>query len=73
MDLPIAKLITLKFQQYDVTIYDVRADFRILFGMCNGIVLIYPKFHRDVTINDGIEFFMFSVLCVFGQTTEVSL
>ena len=29
----------IKFQQYEVIIYDVSADFKILFGMWNSFVL----------------------------------
>ena len=29
----------IKFQQYEVIIYDVSADFQILFGMWNSFVL----------------------------------
>ena len=68
---------TIKFQQYDVIIYDVSADFRILFGMWISIVMSYScaKFHHDITIilKELIVFFMFLVLCIFGQPTEVSV
>ena len=30
---------TLKFQQYDIIIYDVSADFSILFGAWNSLVV----------------------------------
>ena len=45
---------TLKFQPHDVIIYDVNADFGILFGMWNILVMSYPcaKFHNDMTINN---------------------
>ena len=47
----------LKFQEYDVIIYDNSADLRTFFGMWNSIVLSYPcaKFHHDMIINDGIN------------------
>ena len=47
----------LKFQQYDVIIYDVSADFGILFGMWNSIVLSHhcAKFHDDMTTDNGIN------------------
>ena len=58
----------LKFQQYDVIIYDVRVDFEILFGMWKSFVISYPctKFHNDITINDGITcIFHVFLFCVF--------
>ena len=66
----------LNFQKYDVIIYDLSADFRILFGMWNSFVMSYPcaKFKHDMTINNGINcIFLLFVLCIFGQTTEVSV
>ena len=55
---------TLKFQQYHVNIYDVTADFGILFGVWIGLVTSYPcaKFQYDMTINNGI-YCVFHVLC----------
>ena len=47
----------LKFQQYHFIIYDISADFGILFGMWNSIVPNYPcaKFHYDMAIDNGIN------------------
>ena len=55
---------TFKFRQYDVIIYDVSADFRILFRMWNSLVMSYPcaKFHRDMVIDNGIN-------CIFHVYT----
>ena len=49
---------TLKFQQYDVIIYDASENFGILSGIWNTLVmrLSCAKFHHDVTINNGIIF-----------------
>ena len=48
----------LKFQQYEVIIYDVSAEFEISFDMWNSLVMNYPcaKFHYDMTINNGINY-----------------
>ena len=46
---------TLKFQQYDVIVFDVSADFEILCGMWSSLVTSYPfaKFDHDMKISDG--------------------
>ena len=65
----------LKFQRYDVIIYDVSADFRILFGMWNSFVMSYPcaKFQHEMTINNRINC-IFSVFCfVYFWTNDRSL
>ena len=43
--------------QYHFIIYDISADFGILFGMWNSIVPNYPcaKFHHDMAIDNGIN------------------
>ena len=57
----------LKFQKYDVIIYDVSADFRILFSIWNSFVMSYPcaKFKHDMTINNGINCTFLVSFCVF--------
>ena len=65
---------TLKFRQYDFIIYDVIADFGILFCMWNLLVMSYSRanIHHDIT--ELIEFFMFFfVLRIFGQMAEISV
>ena len=65
----------LKFQQYNVIIYDISADFRILFGMWNSYVMSYPcaKFQHDMTTGNGINC-IFTVFCfVYFWTNDISL
>ena len=44
----------LKFQHYEVIIYDVSGDFGILFGLWNRLIMNYlcAKFHCDTSIID---------------------
>ena len=65
----------LRFQQYAVIIYDVSADFRILFGMWNDFVMSYPctKFQHDITIRNIINcifLVLFSVFLEKGQKSQ---
>ena len=67
----------LKFQQYDVIIYDVSVDFRGSFGMLNSLVMSYhcAKFQHDITVNDRITciFHAFCfVYCVFFDKRQKS-
>ena len=57
----------LRFQQYDVIIYDVSAYFEILFDMLNSLIMSYPcaKFYRDMTIN--ITELIAFVLCILDN------
>ena len=65
----------LKFKKYDVIIYDVSARFTLSFGMWNSFVMNYPcaKLKHDMTINKGINCIFSFFVCIFGQTTEVSV
>ena len=67
----------LQFQQYNVIFCDVSADFGISFRTYSGLAMSYPcvKFHHDMAIiNNGINCsFMYFVLCIFEQATEVSV
>ena len=71
------ELAGIKFQQYGVIIFDVSADFEILFGMWNGIILCYPcaKFHHVMTINNGINwiFHVFCFVCFWTNERGLSI
>ena len=65
----------LKFQKYDVIIYDIGADFRILFGVWNSFVMSYPcaKFQHDMTIDNGINCIFTVFRYVYFWTNDRSL
>ena len=62
---------TLKFQKYDIIIYDISADFKILFGMWSSLVMSYhcAKFYHVMTITNGINCICF----VYFWTTDRGL
>ena len=59
----------LEFQHDDVIVYDISGDFKILFGICNRLLMSYPctKLHHDTTINNGDTM---GVLCIFQQNNR---
>ena len=65
----------LKCQQYGVIIYDVSADFEILFGMWNSLVMSYPceKFHHHMTINNGSNCILHMFCFVYFWTNDRGL
>ena len=60
-----------RFRQYDVIIYDVRADFGTLFATRNRLVMSYPcaKFQRDMIIHNEVNCICF----MYFWTTEIGL
>ena len=63
----------LKLKQYDLIIYDVSADFRILSGMWNIFVTSYPcsKFQHDMTLITEFILFLFCVFLTNGRSLSV--